>query len=503
MRSPSAGSVEDSSSARFQPSRRSNPPDGIPPVEGLRMRQVFTHEPVMVDEVVALFAPVPAGVVIDATAGGGGHAAALLGRPSASARARASTATPTRWRRPPTASAQFGDAGHGAPGPLRPPRRGRRRDRASSPGSASGVLFDLGVSSPQLDRPERGFSYRADAPLDMRMDPDEGPTAADLVNTWPEAELARLFAANGEGRFARRIARAVVAARPVTTTGALADVVRSALPAAVRRQGGHPARRVFQALRVAVNEELEVLAEALPVAIDPLAPGGRCVVISYHSGEDRIVKAAFRHGRDGRVLVPPRASLHLRCGVVGQARVPRDAPAHAVRGGAQPACRECPAACLRAGGSLMAVATAPERVRSVAAPARVPVGTPPPRRGVEAPGRRGPRWPLASHGGGVRSHRRGQPAHGGGRQRLPDPGAGPPDPDAAAADLGARPAPATSRTRVAQLSDPSARGLPVPAPRPRAPSKVTDLTQVTTPKTSPTSPTPPAGTAPAGSTGGR
>jgi 16S rRNA (cytosine1402-N4)-methyltransferase len=274
------------------------------------MRQVFSHEPVMVDEVVSLLAPVPPGVVIDATAGGGGHAAALL---SASPRVRllcldrdpdAVEATTQRLE-------EYGDRAV-----VRRARFDRLAEVAAEigvgPGSASGVLFDLGVSSPQLDRPERGFSYRADAPLDMRMDPDEGPTASDLVNTWPEAELARLFAANGEGRFARRIALAVVAARPVTTTGGLSDVVRSALPAAVRRQGGHPARRVFQALRVAVNEELELLSEALPAAIDTLAPGGRCVVISYHSGEDRIVKAAFRLAESGGCSCPP--GLPCTCG---------------------------------------------------------------------------------------------------------------------------------------------------------------------------------------------
>jgi 16S rRNA (cytosine1402-N4)-methyltransferase len=274
------------------------------------MRQVFSHEPVMVDEVVSLLAPVPAGVVIDATAGGGGHAAALL---SAHPQLRllcldrdpdAVEATTQRLE-------EYGDRAV-----VRRARFDRLAEVAAElgvgPGSASGVLFDLGVSSPQLDRPERGFSYRADAPLDMRMDPDEGPTASDLVNTWPEAELARLFAANGEGRFARRIALAVVAARPVTTTGGLSDVVRSALPAAVRRQGGHPARRVFQALRVAVNEELELLSEALPAAIDTLAPGGRCVVISYHSGEDRIVKAAFRLAESGGCSCPP--GLPCTCG---------------------------------------------------------------------------------------------------------------------------------------------------------------------------------------------
>jgi 16S rRNA (cytosine1402-N4)-methyltransferase len=276
------------------------------------MRQVFTHEPVMVDEVVALFAPVPAGVVIDATAGGGGHAAALL-KAHRHLRVLCLDRDPDAVAATTDRLAEFGDRAT--------VRRARfdhldvvAQEIGLQRGSASGVLFDLGVSSPQLDRPERGFSYRVDAPLDMRMDPDDGPTAADLVNTWPEADLARLFAANGEGRFARRIARAVVAARPVTTTGALAEVVRSALPAAVRRQGGHPARRVFQALRVAVNDELDVLADALPVAIETLAPGGRCVVIAYHSGEDRIVKAAFRHAETGGCTCPPR--LPCTCGAV-------------------------------------------------------------------------------------------------------------------------------------------------------------------------------------------
>ncbi|HLN43374.1 MAG TPA: 16S rRNA (cytosine(1402)-N(4))-methyltransferase RsmH [Acidimicrobiales bacterium] len=308
--------MEDSSSARFQPSRRSNPPDGIPPVEGLRMRQVFSHEPVMVAEVVALFAPVPAGVVIDATVGGGGHAEALL------------VAHPhlrvLGLDRDPDAVAAATDrlAPFGGRATVRRARFDRLAEVAGEmgmgSGSASGVLFDLGVSSAQLDRPERGFSYRADAPLDMRMDRAEGPTAADLANTMSEVDLARLFAANGEGRFASRIARAVVAARPVTTTGALADVVRSALPAAVRRQGGHPARRVFQALRVAVNEELEVLADALPVALDLLAPGGRSVVISYHSGEDRIVKSAFRHAETGGCACPP--GLPCTCGAVSSGK---------------------------------------------------------------------------------------------------------------------------------------------------------------------------------------
>jgi len=281
------------------------------------MRQVFTHEPVMVDEVVALFAPVPPGLVIDATAGGGGHSAALL-----AAYPHLRLLCIDRDLDAVEATAQRLEE-FGGRAVVRHARFDRMGDVAAEmgeePGSVSGVLFDLGVSSPQLDRPERGFSYRVDAPLDMRMDPDEGPTASDVVNTLSAAELARLFADNGEGRFARRIASAVVAARPITTTGALADVVRSALPAAVRRQGGHPARRVFQALRVAVNEELDVLAAALPIAIDLLVPGGRCVAIAYHSGEDRIVKAAFRYAETGGCSCPP--GLPCSCGALSRGRL--------------------------------------------------------------------------------------------------------------------------------------------------------------------------------------
>ena len=173
-------------------------------------------------------------------------------------------------------------------------------------------LFDLGVSSPQLDVAERGFSYRRDAPLDMRMDPTSGRTAADVVNEYERGHLTELFADNGEGRFARRIARAIIAARPLATTGQLADVVRAAIPAATRRTGGHPARRVFQAVRIAVNEELDQLRPALDAALDLLRPGGRCVVISYHSGEDRLVKATFTPSRHRRLPVPARAALCVR-----------------------------------------------------------------------------------------------------------------------------------------------------------------------------------------------
>jgi len=318
MRSPSAGSVEDSSSARFQPSRRSNPPDGIPPVEGLRMRQVFEHEPVMVAEVVALFAPVPPGVVIDATVGGGGHARALL-EAHPHLRILGIDRDPDAVSAASEALAEFGDRASLRHAPFTSLADEMASEAGASDDPVTGVLFDLGVSSPQLDRAERGFSYRHDGPLDMRMDPTDGPSAADVVNTWSVDALSRLFAANGEGRFATRIARAVVAGRPFTSTAQFADTVRAAIPAATRRTGGHPAKRVFQAVRIAVNDELDLLADAVPTAIDILAPRGRCVAISYHSGEDRIVKAAFSEAETGGCVCPP--GLPCACGAVPVGRL--------------------------------------------------------------------------------------------------------------------------------------------------------------------------------------
>jgi 16S rRNA (cytosine1402-N4)-methyltransferase len=318
MRSPSAGSVEDSSSARFQPSRRSNAPDGIPPAEGLRMRQVFTHEPVMEAEVVALFAPVPPGVVIDATVGGGGHASAILDAHS-HLRVLGIDRDPEAVEAATESLARFGDRATVRQAPFNRLAEEMEQSAESSNEQVTGVLFDLGVSSPQLDRADRGFSYRQDGPLDMRMDPTGGPSAADIVNTWSVDDLSRLFVANGEGRFAMRIARAIVANRPFTTTGQFAETVRAAIPAATRRTGGHPAKRVFQAVRIAVNDELDMLAEAVPTAIEILAPRGRCVAISYHSGEDRIVKAAFARADTGGCVCPP--GLPCACGAVPLGRL--------------------------------------------------------------------------------------------------------------------------------------------------------------------------------------
>jgi 16S rRNA (cytosine1402-N4)-methyltransferase len=173
-------------------------------------------------------------------------------------------------------------------------------------------LFDLGVSSPQFDRADRGFSYRLEAPLDMRMDRRQPRTASDIVNEADDRELAHILRTYADERYAGRIARAIVAARPIVTTTQLAAVVRDAIPAPARRRGGHPAKRTFQALRIEVNNELAVLPGALDQAIGALAPGGRCAVLSYHSGEDRIVKARFRAAATGDCTCPP--GLPCQCG---------------------------------------------------------------------------------------------------------------------------------------------------------------------------------------------
>ncbi len=182
----------------------------------------------------------------------------------------------------------------------------------------SGALFDLGVSSPQLDQAERGFSYRNEGPLDMRMDPGAGLSAADVVNGYDEVALARVIREYGDERFAGRIARAIVAARPITTTTELAAIVSAAIPAATRRTGGHPAKRTFQALRIEVNSELEQLPGALDQAIDATTPKGRVAVLTYHSGEDRLVKQRFAEAAGGACTCPP--GLPCVCGAVPTVR---------------------------------------------------------------------------------------------------------------------------------------------------------------------------------------
>src|SRR4051794_17438745 len=274
----------------------------------------FEHEPVMADEIVDLFGPVPAGTVVDATIGGGGHAAALL-----EAHPHLSVAgldrDPDAVEAAATRLARFGDRAtvHHA-------RFDRIADVVRELGApVSGVLFDLGVSSHQLDRGERGFSFRYDAPLDMRMDPTGGRTAADIVNGYTQEELVTMLHTYGDERHATRIARAIVANRPIETTGRLVEVIRDAIPAPARRTGGHPAVRSFQAIRIEVNEELAILQPSIVAALALLVPGGRCAVLAYHSGEDRIVKQTLRDASTGGCTCPP--GLPCQCGAVPTVRL--------------------------------------------------------------------------------------------------------------------------------------------------------------------------------------
>jgi 16S rRNA (cytosine1402-N4)-methyltransferase len=319
MRSLSTSRVGVPFSARFHSARTGRNPGGML-VGGLRMSSstfppTFHHIPVMLAEIVQSFAPVPVGVVLDGTVGGAGHAAALL-EAYPDLRVVGLDQDPDAVAAATAVLSPFGD---------RATIVAARFDRFAGVlddlgvATLSGALLDLGVSSPQLDRPERGFSYRGDGPLDMRMDTTAGRGADEIVNEWSASDLAALFADNGERRFARRIVNAVVAARPITTTVQLADVVRDAIPMAARRHGGHPARRVFQALRIAVNSELDILPDTIDALIDRLTPGGRVAVLAYHSGEDRIVKGRFRAAVTGGCVCPP--GLPCVCGAEPSVRL--------------------------------------------------------------------------------------------------------------------------------------------------------------------------------------
>lgn len=260
------------------------------------------HRPVLTERVVELLVPAigDGGVVVDATFGRGGHARALLDA--------APEAQLVAIDRDPDAV----DAGLADLAAYQDRIRIVRDDFKNLAAvlerlgiaTVRGVLFDLGVSSPQLDTSERGFSFRNDGPLDMRMDPAHPRSAEDVVNSYPESALAKVISTYGEERFARRIARAIVRSRPVSGTRALAEIVKEAIPASTRRTGGHPARRTFQAIRIEVNGELEALEMGLVDALDYVEPGGRVVAISYHSLEDRIVKRLFAEQARGCVCPP-------------------------------------------------------------------------------------------------------------------------------------------------------------------------------------------------------
>lgn len=286
----------------------------------------FRHEPVMLAEIAEVFADLAPGVWCDATLGGAGHSLAILAAHDdvqlLGLDRDASALAAARER--------IIAAGLDGRATLRRARFDALASLVVEEGIESlvGVLFDLGVSSPQLDVAERGFSFRAEGPLDMRMDQDSELTAEVVVNTYSADELARLIADFSDERFARRIAHAIVAARPVRTTTQLAEIVVSAIPAAARRTGGHPAKRTFQAIRIEVNQELAILSSAITQAVALLAPGARLAVLTYHSGEDRIVKAVMRNAESGGCTCPQ--GLPCVCGAraqVRRVRAPRRASA--------------------------------------------------------------------------------------------------------------------------------------------------------------------------------
>jgi 16S rRNA (cytosine1402-N4)-methyltransferase len=261
------------------------------------------HIPVLAEEVVSLLDPRPGETIVDGTFGAGGHSQLLASRLRGDGKLIAIDRDPTvapffeRFRRETGVKAR-----------LHPGEFSTVLQHLADNGvKADVILFDLGVSSMQLDRPDRGFSYAVDAPLDMRMDPGAQFSARELVNEGDERELADIFKRYGEERYARQIARAIVrrrASRPFERTADLVEVIKAAIPAPARFGEGHPAKRVFQALRIDVNDELGSLERALPAALEMLRPGGRLAVISFHSLEDRIVKQFLRKQEHGCTCPP-------------------------------------------------------------------------------------------------------------------------------------------------------------------------------------------------------
>ncbi|MSZ96675.1 MAG: 16S rRNA (cytosine(1402)-N(4))-methyltransferase RsmH [Actinobacteria bacterium] len=284
----------------------------------------FVHDSVMLPEIMAIFSDLTTGVFLDATLGGAGHSVALLNEhPSVSLLGIDQDDVALD-----AARAVLTSAGHSGRVALRRARFDSVTRVADEEGisSLAGALFDLGVSSPQFDVAERGFSYRFEAPLDMRMDRTQTLSADVVVNTYEVEALADMLRRNADERHAHRIAKAIVAARPIHTTTRLSEVVSAAIPAPARRRGGHPAKRTFQAIRIEVNAELDILPGALRDVIALLAPGARLAVLTYHSGEDRIVKSVMRTAENGDCTCPP--NLPCGCGAVRSViriRAPRDA----------------------------------------------------------------------------------------------------------------------------------------------------------------------------------
>ncbi|MGQ9704390.1 MAG: 16S rRNA (cytosine(1402)-N(4))-methyltransferase RsmH [Actinomycetota bacterium] len=277
-----------------------------------------SHVPVLRQEVVGFLRPRPGSVLVDATVGEGGHALALLQEMGGEGCLIGLDVDGEALERARERLREYSAAVV-----LRRANFAVLREvlEELTIEEVDGVLLDLGVSSLQLDTPRRGFSYRGEGRLDMRMDPDQGLDAWKVVNEYEEGELARVIREYGEERWASRIARSIVVQReraPIDTTGRLAEIVMDSIPAPARRRGGHPARRTFQALRIEVNGELRNLQAVLPQAARSLRKGGRLVVISYHSLEDRIVKGFMRE-RGSRCACPP--DRECACGKEGELRI--------------------------------------------------------------------------------------------------------------------------------------------------------------------------------------
>lgn len=255
---------------------------------------LFEHTTVLLHETVDGLNIKENGIYVDCTMGGAGHSALILSKLSSEGKLFAFDQDETAIAHAKEKLAPYGDRIT-----IIKSNFIHLKEELEKRGveKVDGILYDLGVSSPQLDTPERGFSYHHDAPLDMRMDSSAPLTAYDVVNTWSFGELMKIFHRYGEEKFSKQIARKIEAARetkPIETTGELVEIIKDAIPAPARRKGGHPAKRIFQAIRIAVNDELGVFEKSLQQAIDLLSPGGRISVITFHSLEDRICKVTFK-----------------------------------------------------------------------------------------------------------------------------------------------------------------------------------------------------------------
>ena len=294
-RLPKSDEVKTMNESRYKsPTTNGSPLDPATGLSGRRITRFspppFAHIPVMAENVKEIFSTVPSGTILDATIGGGGHSYQILesrhdlnviGIDQDSEALDAAESKLSEFSdRVSLVHSRFDDLS--------------AVTKLIGEQNLSGVLFDLGVSSYQLDNPLRGFSFRNDGPLDMRMNPDSQITAGDYVNQSTEQELASLLHHYGDERYSKRIARSIISMRPIQSTKELANIIRDAIPERSKRSPGHPARRSFQALRIAVNSEIDILESSIRKAIQHLKIGGRGVVLSYHSGEDKVVKRTLR-----------------------------------------------------------------------------------------------------------------------------------------------------------------------------------------------------------------